>query len=332
VTDDHIREIAKPEAQKVLKNWGEEAKTDVKEYVLTRSEDIIRKTAEKIFKDEASRTIFLKPSDGKRITLKSAHKQTPDLAEFINARINVYVYGPAGTGKTHTILQITKALGMTPYMVSGNPFMSTHDHLGFMNAMGKYVPTALYRFLTDTNPSTLFIDEFDRQRVDAPSVLNSLLAQGHITFPNGETLHLRTDGTQLIIASGNTAMRGGTTAYAAASKQERSTIDRFCYLYWAIDENLESAIGQQINATHAPAWIAWIRTIRAWYEKPENRNMQDDAPTPRSVYDGLKLLATTSLPVETVADATFFKGMAPDIRAKILQFAPMPRIVRTRTA
>jgi hypothetical protein len=327
VDDNHIRDIAKSESLKAIKSWGTEKCDEIKEHVLTRSEDIIRKTAEKIFRDEASRTLILKTTD-RKIKITGAHRQTSDLAQLINARRHVYIYGERGTGKTHVVLQLCEAIGLRVFMESGNPFFTPHDYKGYMNAMGSYTATALYRFLTCTEPCALFVDEFDRQRVDAPSVLNSLLAQGHITFPNGETHYLRNDGTQVIIASGNTAMRGGSTAYAAASKQELSTIDRFFYLYWGIDENLESNIARSISPRYAESWVNWVRSIRIWYARPENRNMIEDSPSPRAVFDGLTTLETTTLSVNLVADGAVFKGIAADVKAKILQSCPLPKLVR----
>jgi hypothetical protein len=326
VDESRIRDIAKTESLKTIKSWGDEKCTEIKDHVLTRTEDIIRKTAEKVFRDEASRTVILQTSD-RKIKINGAHCQTADLAQLIAARRHTYIYGPRGTGKTHVVLQLCAALNLRVYMESGNPFFTPHDYKGYMNAMGSYTATALYRFLTCAEPCALFIDEFDRQRVDAPSVLNSLLAQGHITFPNGETHHLRTDGTQVIIASGNTAMRGGSTAYAAASKQELSTIDRFFYLYWQIDENLESNIAQGISPKHSATWVSWIRAIRAWYSKPENRNMEEDAPSPRATFDGLTALETTTLPVTLIADGAVFKGIAQEVKAKVLAACPLPRLI-----
>lgn len=322
-----VKHLARTIISAVLDEEAGEWKRDITTKVQATIEPIARRICDEIFKDEAKRTLILRTPENKRIEIKSSHYKTANLVKRINARIHTYVWGPRGTGKTHTVLQVLNALGYTAdniYMESCNPYFTPHNYMGFQNAMGGYSESSLYRFLKAEGAAAFFIDEFDRQRPDAPSVLNGLLAQKHMSFPNGETLYL-TDA-KVIIASGNTNMMGGSTAYAAASRQELSTIDRFLFLHWPIDENLEGSIASSMSPEYGMLWCRWIQAVRRFVARPENRNMESVSPSPRATFDGLRLMINSQESVDDAAENAVFKGLDPTMVSKVINACPLPHI------
>jgi len=313
----------------VLDDESESWKADITAKVLAGVHTSVSKIVSDMMADATKNILVLQRHDGIKVKLDLAHETMPRLIKRINARINTYVYGPAGTGKTHAALQACASCGIPQdsiYLESCNPFYTPHDYRGFENALGNYTESALYRFLNTDGPAAFIIDEFDRQRPDAPSVLNSLLAQGFITFPNGEKKILTAD--KVILALGNTNMRGGSTAYSAASRQERSTIDRFTFLYWGIDETLERTIAEKMAEKHpqlAAKWHDWVKSVRRFIAKPENRTMEEVSPTPRSTFDGLTQMIQCDEGYTEAAEDTVCKGMTPDLKAKVLAACPLPR-------
>lgn len=310
----------------ILDDESESWKADITAKVMAKVDAKAQKIVADMMANATRNIIRLQRQDGEVIKLDLAHATMPRLLKRINARIHTYVWGPAGTGKTHAALQACTACGIPDsnvFLESCNPFFTPHNYTGYQNALGNYTESALYRFLACDGPAAFIVDEFDRQRPDAPSVLNSLLAQGFITFPNGERQYL-TDG-KFIIALGNTNMRGGSTAYSAASRQERSTIDRFSYLYWGIDETLEATIANALSPDHARVWHQWIKAVRVFLARPENRNLDEISPTPRSTYDGLKQIVKCGDSYSEAAEDNVFKGLAADTKDKILAACPLPR-------
>lgn len=326
-TEAKTKHLARTIISSVLDEEAGEWRREITAKVQATIEPIARRIADEIFKDEARRTLILKTPDHKLIKITSSHFKTKDLVKRLNAGIHTYVWGPRGTGKTHTVLQVLRALGYTVnniYMESCNPYFTPHNYLGFQNAMGGYSESALYRFLKAEGQAAFFIDEFDRQRPDAPSVLNSLLAQKHISFPNGETLYLTEN--KVIIASGNTNMMGGSTAYAAASRQELSTIDRFLFLHWPIDEALEKSIALSMSSEYGAIWCNWVQSVRRFISKPENRSMESVSPSPRSTFDGLRVIVNCGETSFEAAESAVFKGLDPTMQSKIIAACPIPNI------
>ena len=314
----------------ILDDEAESWKAEISANLLQKLEAKAHGIVAKIIEDGTKNILRLQRIDGTPVKLDLAHESMPRLIKRINARIITYVYGPAGTGKTHAALQACEACGIPEsnvFLESCNPFYTPHNYLGYLNALGNYPESALYRFLKCAGRAALIADEYDRQRVDAPSVTNSLLAQGFMTFPNGERLFLTDE--KIIIALGNTNMKGGNTAYAAASRQERSTVDRFTFLYWPIDEVLELTIARTQAEKHpglADAWHGWIKSVRRYLERPENRSMEETSPTPRSTFDGLAQMIGCGESIEYAAEDTVFRGLSPDMKAKILSACPLPRV------
>ena len=165
------------------------------------------------------------------------HPKFARVCKYIANRKHVYLYGPAGTGKNVLAEQVAKSLGLEFFYI--NTLYTKYDVTGFMDANGNYVPTVVYNFLKADN-GLLLVDEIDNSMAEALIPINSLLANGYLTFANGETLHL--DENHKILAAANTNGQGATEEYNGRYKMDESTRSRFAFIFINYDAAVEKSI------------------------------------------------------------------------------------------
>lgn len=166
------------------------------------------------------------------------HKIFDRVLEDLSAHLNVYITGPAGTGKNHMCEQIAQALGV-PFYIQGKISMGhEHELTGFINAQGDYVESNLYKALKNKDGGVFFFDEFDASSPDAATQINCLLANGYYTFPNNEMVHM--NDKFYVICAGNTVGTGADMIYTGRNVLDGATLDRFILEHMDYDENLEN--------------------------------------------------------------------------------------------
>ena len=150
---------------------------------------------------------------------------------------NVYMWGPAGTGKNVTAKQCAEALDMPIFYM--NTIYTKYDLCGYMDAQGNYVPTTFYNFMK-AKKGLFFFDEYDNSQSAATVCFNDLLEDKKYTFPNGETLYL--DENHKIIAAGNTNGQGATEEYNDRYQMDESNRSRFMFVSVTYDPAVEKSI------------------------------------------------------------------------------------------
>ena len=150
---------------------------------------------------------------------------------------NVYMYGPAGTGKNVTAKQCAEALDMPIFY--NNTIYTKYDLCGYMDANGQYVPTTFYNFMKAPK-GLYFMDEYDNSQSSALVCFNDVLEDKKYTFPNGETLYL--DENHKIIAAGNTNGQGATEEYNDRYVIDESNRSRFMFVSVTYDPAVEKSI------------------------------------------------------------------------------------------
>ncbi len=164
-----------------------------------------------------------------------AHAQLAKVVNLLNAGINVYLYGSAGTGKTHLCKQAAAALGV-PFF-SDQKICNEFQITGFVDASGKYQETEFYRAFT--RGGLYMLDEFDASDPCAAVVLNLALANGYFTFPGVGRVDAHENFR--VIAAGNTIGHGATMEYEGRNCLDGATLDRFAVLPVGYDPEIELA-------------------------------------------------------------------------------------------
>ena len=178
--------------------------------------------------------------DGKKTTTKTEQVLDPNFANILKlvaAHENVYLYGPAGSGKNTIAEQIAEALGVEFYYQ--NTLVTKFDVSGYKNAQGEYEETAFYKAWK--NGGLFFADELDNSTAEAIIALNAALANGYYTFPNsGEKVAKHPDF--YCIAAGNTNGQGATEEYCGRYQMDESSRDRFAFIEIGYNEKIEESI------------------------------------------------------------------------------------------
>lgn len=229
------------------------------------------------------------------------HKHFPKLLKMCNARLrsghrlNVWLHGPAGTGKTTAAEKVAEALGL-PFQYNG-ALSTGFQVMGYMDAHGKYVTTA-FRKAWEHGGVYLF-DEIDASMPDALLTLNGALANSLCSFPDGV---VKRHPDCVVIAGANTTGSGGTVEYVGRYKQDAALVDRFVFLDWPLDEALEDALCA--NKT-------WANKVRKSRAKAKSAGVKGHQITPRATLYGEALLAA-GLDMSDVESSVLRKGLPND--------------------
>jgi hypothetical protein len=222
------------------------------------------------------------------------HRQMPQLLRYIASGNNVWIHGPAGSGKTRATKEAAKALGK-PYFFTG-AVDTEYKLLGFTDAQGRIVRRA-FREAWQHGGVFLF-DEIDSSLPGALLALNGALAGDLADFPDG---CMERHPDCVIVAAANTVGEGATSAFSGRLKQDRALIDRFSFLPWGIDEALEAAT--------CPNNL-WVRYVQAARAAATAKGLQVQI-SPRASYQGANLLAA-GCSWDEAAEAAIKKTMTED--------------------
>lgn len=184
------------------------------------------------------RTVHVVRPSGVKHTEDVVHENFEHLLKMVGAGMNVALVGEAGSGKSTAAEQCARALGLDFYPVSFHAKMTSTDLRGYMDAKGDYNESAMYRAFK--RGGLLCLDEFDRSNTEVVVSLNNLLAGASYLFPNNELVKKHEDFR--VVACQNTTGSGGSKQYAAAQRQDASTLNRFVTIPWDIDNAMERKI------------------------------------------------------------------------------------------
>lgn len=161
-------------------------------------------------------------SDGSTVEVSGrVHPAFREVLEDLKDLHSVYLYGPAGTGKSYMAQQLAEALGVEFY--SSSQAQLKYDLLGTYNAKGEHIHTSFTR--AAINGGVWLWDEFDRSSQDSTTAINDALANGRVDIPGIGMVEIHPDF--YVIASGNTCGFGGSSKYVAAQQQDFSSLTRF---------------------------------------------------------------------------------------------------------
>jgi cobaltochelatase CobS len=196
------------------------------------------KRVREIASEEAAKTkggnVLVKVKDLPPVELEGhAHMALQRVLRLIVAGVskrNIALVGPAGCGKTTLSSQIKTALHL-------HSFAPISCSLGMSETklVGRVIPKltgdddSVYEGtpIVDAyvNGGVILLDELDNSDPSTVTLMNSMLDNGFITLPNGETA-LRHPDT-VIMASMNTFGHGADRIYVGRNALDGATLDRF---------------------------------------------------------------------------------------------------------
>lgn len=221
------------------------------------------------------------------------HEKYEQIKTCLECNIPVYLAGPAGSGKNHTVEQIAKENGWNFYF--SNSVQQEFKLTGFIDAGGNFHETEFYKACTDENECIFFLDEMDASIPEVLVLLNAAIANGYFEFPNG-----RVDFDHVhFVAAGNTVGSGADDMYTGRMVLDQATLDRFAIIEFDYSLNIEMAItnnnSQLVNFIHQLRTEAQFKGIRATFSyrcmtmitKLENSGMELETAIKISVVKGL---------------------------------------------
>lgn len=179
------------------------------------------------------------------------HEKYELIKTCLECGIPVYLSGPAGSGKNHTVEQIAKELGWNFYF--SNSVQQEYKLTGFIDAGGDFHETEFYKACTDENECVFFLDEMDASIPEVLVLLNAAIANGYFEFPNG-----RVDFNHVhFVAAGNTVGSGADEMYTGRMVLDQATLDRFAIIEFDYSLTIEMAITKNNSEL-----VGFVRQLR----------------------------------------------------------------------
>lgn len=194
------------------------------------SESIKAEMAKKELEEVVEKPVWKNPGE-------VFHSKFEMIKTCIENKIPVYLAGPAGSGKNHTLEQVAKQLGLEFYFT--NSVQQEYKLTGFIDAGGNFHETEFYKAFK--NGGLFFLDEMDASIPEVLVLLNAAIANGYFEFPNGKiTAH----EDFRVVAAGNTVGSGADEAYTGRMVLDQATLDRFAIIEFGYDLKIELALAK----------------------------------------------------------------------------------------
>jgi len=111
------------------------------------------------------------------------HQSFELLLHVVATGVPVMLVGAAGTGKSHSAELVAQSFDLPFYAMSVGAQTSKSDLIGYMNAVSAYVRT-VFREAYE-NGGVFLLDEIDAGNSNVLIQLNAALANGYMSFPDG---------------------------------------------------------------------------------------------------------------------------------------------------
>jgi MoxR-like ATPase len=242
------------------------------------------------------------------------HAQFPLLVSIIARRRNIWLAGPAGSGKTSAAHAAARALSLAFGSISVGPQTTQSALFGYMDAHGNYIPTEFRRRFEQGG--VFLIDEIDRGNPGVLTALNQAIENGTCAFPDAM---IPRHPDFITVAAANTYGTGASREYVGALQLDAATLDRFVMLHWDYDEALETDIARATftasGGTDSTIISRWLLKVRYARQRATALSIRHIV-SPRASIVGADLLGS-GLPESTVAPLVLWKGLDSDTIARL---------------
>ena len=223
------------------------------------------------------------------------HYKFKTIKTCVESKIPVYLAGPAGSGKNHTLEQIAKAMGLDFYFT--NSVQQEYKLTGFIDAGGNYHETEFYKAFK--YGGLFFLDEMDASIPEVLVLLNAAIANGYFEFPNGK---IEAHEDFRVVAAGNTVGSGADEAYTGRMVLDQATLDRFVIIEFGYDLGIQLVLAKGNHKL-----IAFIENLR---KQAEDKGIR--ATFSYRCITMVTKLEEAGLPLEEIIRIAVVKGMDKD--------------------
>ncbi len=245
----------------------------------------------KALQEQQSKKIEVSINKKAPVELGLQHFQFETLLRVVSAQMNAYMVGPAGSGKTTAAVYVAKALGVNFYFTGA--IASEFKLTGFIDANGKIVNTEFRRAYE--HGGLFLFDEIDASYPQAVLAFNAALANDYMDFPDKRVTRHK---DFYCIAAANTFGQGADRQYVGRNQLDAASLDRFVFLDWQFDEDLERALAGNDK------WVDFVQAVRRVVDELKIRHVV----SPRASIFGVKLLAA-DLSLRVVVKTLLWKGL-----------------------
>lgn len=230
------------------------------------------------------------------------------IEKLYSNKINFYLWGQAGTGKTEKILKLAEKHNDIVKTMSVTPLSTKGEFYGFISVDGSRYITTPFREAYE-NGYVFLLDEMDNISQNLAVSLNQSLSQSVLTFPDKT---VKKHENFRFLGTGNTNGMGSNSAFQGRQKLDYSFKDRFVSIEWQFDENLELQLASNKDFT---------RLIQAIRKTTLEMNIPIQV-TMRSSIVGSKLLENNEISLLDVLEYSVFKyAVSEETKNKIFNTA-----------
>lgn len=221
---------------------------------------------------------------------------------------NIMLVGPAGGGKSYMAQVLAEAVNLQFCPMSVGIQTTKSDLMGFVNAMGNYVTSPIREAFE--KGGVLLLDEFDAANAGVVTILNALLANEIVSFPDKT---VKKHKNFICICACNTYGRGADVEYVGRNRLDAATLDRFIVVDMQYDYALERALVKQDK---------WLDIVHKMRENAKEAGIKHII-SPRASMDGADLLEN-GFSIHDVLEMCIFKGAEENIRNHLLKDIILP--------
>ena len=250
------------------------------------------------------------PETDTKIDCQGEHKFFPKLIYYLMHKKNVLMGGPSGSGKTTAAEHAAHHMGLPFYYTAVCEQTQLYELTGYETVSGEFIETPLTKAFT--GGGIWLLDEVDAGSPNILLAVNALVEQRRMWDIKTKTM-VNAHPDFIALAAGNTSGNGATAQYVGRNRLDKAFLNRYSYLHWGYDEELEREIctARGWTSRECQAWINRVQKIRA----AVMRQSADLLVTPRATFTGCAMLAAglpKGMTVEDIENSEIFKGLDAD--------------------